>query len=228
MKIPERSQRTAPLPPPLLDGLAGRDCVAIVAAAACRDFPARTVLCRQEEPACSMFLVESGWVRFARTTAEGRDVLLRWLVPGDCFGIASAVARPMNYMATALTIGPARLYVWEAEAVRSAAAAYPRLAQNVLRIALQYIEEYGERHAELLSRTAEQRLGRALTHLGATAGRVLPDGVEVEIGNHDLASLADAGMFTVSRQLKRWERDGYVVKRRKRVLIRQPDALLCD
>ncbi len=210
----------------LLAGLAETEQRAVLAVAASRTFPAGAVLCRQGELAASVFLIRTGRVRFGRTTVQGRDVLLRRLGPGECFGLASLVPGPVNYMATAVTIEPVRIDLWDAAAIRSAAATYPRLSENALRIALQYLEEFGERHVSLLSRTAEQRLARTITHLGATSGRVLPTGVEVEITNHDLAALSDVGTFTVSRQLQRWERDGHLEKRRQHVLIRHPEALL--
>ncbi len=213
------------VPPPLLAGLTDTDLRSLMTGAACRQIPSRTVLCRQDEPARLMFLVRSGLVRFARTTMDGRDVLLRRLGPGECFGIASLVPGPVNYMATAVTMEVAQLYQWNADAIRLAAEACPQLSQNAMRIALQYLQEFIDRHLSLLSRTAEQRLARTLARLGATSGRVLPTGVEVDINNQDLASLADVGMFTVSRQLKRWEREGHLVKQRQRVIIRHPEAL---
>ncbi len=218
--------RRAALSPPLLAGLTEADTCAVLAVAAVREYPAGTILCRQGEPAGAMFVLDDGRVRFARATAQGRDVLLRWLGPGECFGLASLVPGAVEYMGTALTAGRSRVWTWEARAIRSAARTHPRLAENALRIALHYLQEFGERHVSLLSRTAEQRIGRAITNLGATVGRVLPGGVEVDISNHDLAALADVGMFTASRQLQRWERDGHLVKTRGRVLIRHPEALL--
>jgi CRP/FNR family transcriptional regulator, nitrogen oxide reductase regulator len=223
MKIPKQA---AVSPPSLLAGLPERDSSLVMAAAASRQFLPRTVLCRQGELADTMFLVQTGRVRFARTTTDGRDVLLRLLGPGECFGLASLVPGEVNYMGTAVSIGETALYLWDAAAIKSVAATCPRLAQNALHVALRYVQEFGDRHVALLSRTAEQRLARTITTLGATSGRVLPGGVEVEIGNHDLAALADVSLFTVSRQLKRWERDGHLLKRRQRVVIRHPEALL--
>ncbi len=214
--------------PPLLEGLPGPESSAILAQAAFREFPARSVLCRQGEAATAMFLVRAGRVRFARATHDGRDVLLRMLGPGQCFGIASLAPGHLTYMATALTLDAAKVYSWEAETIRSAAFTHPRVAQNALNIALRYLEEFTERHAALLTRTAEQRVARTITHLGATCGRVLPTGVEVDITNQSLASLSDVGMFTVSRLLKRWEREGHVLKQRQRVVLRHPEALLFD
>lgn len=58
------------------------------------------------------------------------------------------------------------------------------------------------------------------------AGRVLSSGIEVDINNEDLASLADVNFFTASRLLKVWERMGIVEKSRGKVLIRRPEKLL--
>ncbi len=219
---------TPDVAPPLLTGLSAAEYHAVIAFASCQEIPADNVVCRQAEPGELMFVVRSGRVRFSRTTADGGDVLLRWLGPGDCFGLASLVPGPVNYMATGTTTEKTVLWVWGASSIRDAAAAYPRLSQNALRIALDYLEELGERHMALLSLTAEQRLARTITHLGATNGKVLPTGIEVRITNHDLAGLADVGLFTVSRQLKIWERGGHLLKRRERVVIRHPEALLSD
>jgi CRP-like cAMP-binding protein len=210
---------------PLLTGLSEAERRAIMASAAPGEFPTRTVLCRHGEPAEAMFLIGSGRVRLQRTTADGRQILFRFIGSGECFGIGSLVPGPVDYMATAVAMDNIRGYRWEAGLIQSAAAAYPRLTQNALRIALGYLEEYGERHAALVSCRSEQRLARTLIHLATTRGRVLPTGVEVDVSNSDLASLSDLGLFTVSRQLKTWERDGHLVKRRQRVLIRHPEAL---
>jgi len=222
-KISRRLTASSPL---LLEGLADSESRAVTALAAVRDCAPGTILCRQGEVADSMFIVQAGRVRFARATAQGRDVLLRWLGPGECFGLASLVPGAVNYMGTALAVGPVRVCAWESSTIRAAAAAHPRLGENALRIALHYLEEFGDRHVALLSRTAEQRLARTLTHLAATSGRVLAEGVEVEITNHDLAALADVGMFTASRQMQRWKREGHLEKKRQRVLLRHPEALL--
>jgi CRP-like cAMP-binding protein len=214
--------------PPLLAGMIDADRCTVVALASIREVAARTVLCRQAETAEQLFLIRTGRVRFARTTADGRDVLLRRLGPGECFGLASLIEGPVHYMGTAVTMEATTVYAWGADAIRQAAATHPQLSQNALRIAFSYVAEFSERHIALLSRTAEQRLGRTIARLGATSGRVLPNGVEVDITNHDLAAMADVGMFTVSRQLKAWEREGHLLKRRLRVVIRHPEALLTD
>ncbi len=207
----------------LLSGLDDAD--AILSAAVHRDAPARSILYRQGERAAHMYLLRAGRVKLLRSTAGGREVMMHRLEPGECFGIASLLSGPASYVATAQAAEDAHVCVWQADAIFAAAATHPRLVQNALQIVLRYLEEFGNRHIALVSMTAEQRLARTLTHVAATSGEVLPAGVEVQITNQDLGSLADVGMYTVTRQLKRWERKGYLVKRRQRVLLRHPEAL---
>jgi CRP-like cAMP-binding protein len=198
----------------------------ILASGTLRAFRAGATLCRRGDPARSMFLVRSGRAKFVRTTADGQEVIVHWLSPGDCFGIGSLLAGPARYMGTAVTLQEGRAYVWDGRVLQAAAARHPRLAQNALTIVLAYFKEFGDRHVALLSATAEQRLARTLTQLSVTSGRVLPSGVEIDITNRDLGSLADVGVYTVSRQLRDWAREGHLVKHRQRILVRRPEALL--
>ena len=55
---------------------------------------------------------------------------------------------------------------------------------------------------------------------------MLPGGVEVDIKNEDLASLADVNFFTVSRILGAWEQQNVVEKSRGKVLIRCTEKML--
>jgi CRP-like cAMP-binding protein len=78
----------------------------------------------------------------------------------------------------------------------------------------------------LVSNTAEERLAYTLTELGSRVGHMLPAGIEVDVKNEDLASMADISVFTTSRFLKNWERKGALDKHRGKVLIRCPEKLL--
>jgi CRP-like cAMP-binding protein len=93
---------------------------------------------------------------------------------------------------------------------------------------IDYLKAYAERHAGLLTKTAEQRLADKLLDLGYRSGREHPKGVEVEVTNEQLGSLADVSLFTASRLLSGWERKGAVLKERGKVVIRSPEALVVD
>jgi CRP-like cAMP-binding protein len=91
---------------------------------------------------------------------------------------------------------------------------------------LRYVALFAERHIALVTKPAQERLAFALTSLGSRAGHMVSSGVEINIKNEDLASLADVSFFTASRFLQEWERKGAVEKSRGKVLIRSPEKLL--
>jgi histidinol-phosphate/aromatic aminotransferase/cobyric acid decarboxylase-like protein len=96
------------------------------------------------------------------------------------------------------------------------------------RLALRYVAVFAERHIQLVSGTAEQRLARTLSRLGTQSGIPTATGVDVAITNELLAALSDVSRFTASRTLGSWSREGAVRKSRGHVYITSPEKLLID
>jgi CRP-like cAMP-binding protein len=159
-------------------------------------------------------------------TEEGQEILLRRLSPGNVFGVAAFLSEPTGYIGTAKTVCESEILIWEHRVIQRLAQSYPRLTENGLRTVLRYLALYARRHIGLVSNRAQERLACALSSLGSRTGHAHPSGVEVDIKNEDLASLADVSIFTTSRLLKQWERKGVVEKSRGKVLIRCPEKLL--
>lgn len=210
----------------LFTGLGRAETSVILAAAVRRNLEASQIIIRTNEPATRLFLVKSGSVDFYVLTEEGREILLRRLSPGSVFGVAAFLSEPTGYMGTARTVCESSILIWDHRVIHQLAQSYPRLTENALRTALRYLALYAKRHIGLVSNMAQERLACALSSLGSRTGHALPSGVEVDINNEDLASLADVSLFTASRLLKDWERKGVVEKSRGKVLIRCPEKLL--
>jgi CRP-like cAMP-binding protein len=210
----------------LFAGLKKEETSSIAACAKTRRYKSPDIIIREDNPATRLFIVKSGLVNFYTVTEKGQKILLRRFVPGGVFGIAAFLWEPMGYLGTAVALDDTEVATWEHQDVLRFADAYPRFSQNAFRLALSYIAEYARRHVSLATDTAQERAAYVLTHNAAQSGRVLPDGVSIDIRNEDLADLADISFFTVSRLLQKWERTGAVVKSRGRVLIRCPEKLL--
>jgi CRP/FNR family transcriptional regulator, nitrogen oxide reductase regulator len=210
----------------LFTGLGRSETRVILAAAEKRYFKKSQIIIRTNEPATRLFLVRTGCVDFSVLTEQGREILLRRLLPGNVFGVDAFLSKPAGYMGTAKTVTESDILIWNHRVIQRLAQRYPRLAENALRMALRYVASYARRHIGLVSNTARERLAYVLSSLGSRAGHPLPGGVEVQIKNEDLASLADVSTFTASRVLKDWERRGIVDKSRGKILIRRPDKLL--
>jgi CRP-like cAMP-binding protein len=207
-------------------GLEKSETSVILAAATRQKFKGGEIVARADEPASHLFLVREGCIDYFVLTSDGREVLLRRLVSGNIFGVGAFLSQPTGYVGTSKAVHNSEVFAWEHSVIRQLAKAYPPLGENALRTVLRYVALFAERHIALVSKPAQERLAYALTSLGSRTGRMVPSGVEINVKNEDLASLADVSFFTASRFLQEWERKGAVEKSRGKVLIRSPEKLL--
>lgn len=198
----------------------------IISAARKRRLRRSQCIYRVDEPAEELFVLTSGRAQLGRPARTGRDLLMGILAPGDVFGIASLLTGEAEYMGTATAMDAAEVLVWDRSTMQRFARTHPQLTGNALRVAIAFVAQFAERHELLMGATAEHRLARALTRLGAQTDAPSANGVEVRITNEQLGSLADVSSFTASRQLNKWAREGVVQKRRGTVQILAPDQLL--
>jgi CRP-like cAMP-binding protein len=210
----------------LLDGLASRDREIVLSAATRRKFAAGTVISAQGMLADRLYLLVKGCVRFFYTTAEGQKILLIWMGPGDVFGGAALVATPSSYLISAETVKDSEVLVWDRHAFRGFTERFPRILDNALVIALEYVDWYMMAHVALSCHTARERLARVLLGLSTAIGKKVPDGIEIDVSNEDLASAANITPYTTSRMISGWQKSRAISKRRGKVILRSPERLL--
>ena len=116
--------------------------------------------------------------------------------------------------------------VWSRSTIRNLCERYPRLVENALLISFDYLIVYRAAHASLISNSAPQRLAQVLINLVDGIGQKVPGGVELDVRNEELANEAHISLFTASRLMSAWQREGILVKRRGKVLLRFPGRLL--
>lgn len=213
----------------LFDGIdvAGRK--KILAEAYKKRAPAAQIVIRGGERANRLFLLADGAMKYYRVTPNGGEVLLWSLSAGDVFGIGTLLNRPgASYIGTAETLQRCELYVWEHEKACRLIASYPRLAENLLRIVLQYGADHADRLSGFIAESAPQRVAHALLGLAHRAGTLANGGLKVGVTNEHLSAIANVSPFTVSRILNRWERSGTLTKTRGEVRIHEPEKLALE
>ena len=214
------------LKPRFLEGLAPREIEAVLATAKVRRYMANSVVTNQDHPAEHMFLLASGRARFFYITPDGQKTLLLWLPPGEIFGAAAILSKPFLYVVSSETVKNSCVLVWDRATIRKCAARYPRLVENALLIAFDYLVAYRAMHVSLTCHTARQRLATVLVNLASGIGHAVPGGIELDVNNEELANEANVTSFTASRLLSEWQRGGMVLKNRGKVLLRSPEQLL--
>ncbi len=85
-----------------------------------------------------------------------------------------------------------------------------------MHIAYDYVVAYRTLHLAALCDSAPQRLAQVLSQLAKGMGHRVADGMELHIRNEELANEAHVTIFTVSRLMREWQRQGLVRKGRGR------------
>jgi hypothetical protein len=116
--------------------------------------------------------------------------------------------------------------VWNRPAIRAITERYPRIMENALWSASDYIDWLLAAHVALSAQTAQQRLAGVLVSLAPLLGRAVPGGVELDVTNEELAGAAHITPFTTSRLLNEWQRHRTIIKRRGRVVLLAPERLI--
>jgi CRP-like cAMP-binding protein len=166
-----------------------------------------------------------GRARFFFNTPEGKKMILLWLTPGEIFGGMALLSIPSPYLVSTETLKDSSTLVWDRATLRNLAVRYPRLLENALLIASDYMAWYLADHAALISQTARQRLARTLVCLAETIGNKSSEGFEFDATNEELAGAANVTPFTASRLLSEWQKNRAVIKRRGKILLRSPERL---
>jgi CRP/FNR family transcriptional regulator, nitrogen oxide reductase regulator len=209
-----------------LDGLARPARQTILAGATKRQFSAKSVAIKQGGPAAHLFLLTKGYARHFYVTEEGKKFLLEWLGPGDLFGARTSLSTPTSYLASTEMVTESSALVWDRTTIRRLVEHYPRLLENVLLTASDYVTWHLMSHIGIASYTARQRLAEVLITLARTVGQKTTDGVTLDITNQELADAANITVFTASRLISEWQRTRALVKHRGKLLLQSPDWLL--
>ena len=218
--------RVNDLTPGFLEGLAKSELAAVLAAATPRRFHARSLIASEGHRADKLYLMLEGLARTFSTTREGEKSVVLWIPPPAVSGGRALLSQPMDYLLSTESVTDSVALVWERSAILPLTKRYPRLLENALLIASDYVETYRDLHVATNFDSASQRVARVLGNLAKGIGQRGFEGTVLNISNEELANEANVTIFTVSRLLSEWQRKGLLVKSRGSVVIRSPEELV--
>jgi CRP-like cAMP-binding protein len=181
----------------------------------------------QGEKADYLYILLSGRAKLCTLSLDGQQVNLRTLVPNQLFGAVGAVDPQAVYPAYAQALEDSAALAIESAAFARLLAERSHLSFGLMRLMTGYIQEMQERYRELATERVEQRIARALLRLAAQSGRKIEQaGIDLPFSRQDLAEMAGTTLFTVSRVLSGWEKQGLISTRREHVTLLQPHGLV--
>lgn len=172
------------------------------------------------------YLLAEGRVKIVQTSPEGLEVILHLLGPGDLAG-ALPNLDDGTYPGSALALDDVVALAIAPREFEELLVQHPRVAINLLHFAAGKLRAVHDRLRELSTERAERRVARTISRLAAQIGRRTEAGIllDAPLTRQALAELSGTSLFTVSRTLKEWERQGLLLVGRERVVVVDTHAL---
>jgi CRP/FNR family transcriptional regulator, nitrogen oxide reductase regulator len=210
----------------LFDAMPVADSHAVLTAAGRRSLRKGEVLLRQGEPAATFFLMERGYLKLTQLTAEGAEVIVRFVGPRDPVGGVAALGEA-PYPVTAVACDTVEVLAWSRGQFTELLDRYPRLKTNILREMTAHMDDALTRLRELATLSVRQRLAHTLLRLTKPLAPAVEGGAAIPhtLTRQELAELTGTTLFTVSRILTGWEGDGCVHSTRAHVAVLDPERL---
>jgi CRP-like cAMP-binding protein len=166
------------------------------------DYPPGTELAQEGESALGLFTVRAGMVKLVRTTADGRERIVRVMRQGDVIGLEALVHGKFETSAMALTAtSVCRIPL---DVIQSLAVQSPRLHQSLMRKWSHNQKEAEDWLADLNFGTARQRIANFILKMRGTTDSQLV----TLFSREDIGSMVDLKMDTVSREVSHLVRQG--------------------
>ncbi len=211
---------------PLFAAMDAAELDAVIAQASALRIPKGTAVFEQGEAAEHFYVLLNGRLKVVKTSPDGRQVVVRFVVPGDIYGIAKALDRA-DYPASAVALVDSVTLAFDMALWDDFMARHPAFARNVMRMMGRRIEEAHTRLQVMSTQDVEHRVAHAILRLVRESGRKVEDGVLVDfpLSRQDIAESAGTTLHSVSRVLSAWENAGIVAVGRRKVIVRDTERL---
>ncbi len=211
-RLEREAKRAALLASPLFQAMKASEIDEILKLSTEKRWPRGATIFQKGDDGSSMMAVLNGRVRVSAVSADGREVTLNVINPGEIFGeIALLDGKPRSADATATE--ETTLLVVERKQF------LPFLKQNddlYLRL-LAVLCDRLRRTSLALEGIAlfdlPARLARLLLKLAEDYGRTVPEGtrIDMKLSQRDLSTLVASSRESVNKQLRIWREDGVVL-----------------
>lgn len=212
---------------PLFRGFTREHIEDILATARSAHFAKEAHIFEQGADAQSFFLLLHGHVQAVKVTPTGEQIVVRYVSPGEIFGVAKAIGL-ITYPATAIAAVDSVVLIWPASTWSEMTRRYPTLASGMLQTVGQRLQEAHARVIEMSTEEVERRIAHTILRLANQAGRKVDDGIEIDfpISRQNIAEMTGTTLHTVSRVFSAWEKLGIVESGRQRVVLRDAHRLV--
>jgi CRP-like cAMP-binding protein len=169
------------------------------------------VILMEDEVGTALFVIVTGKVKVARTSTDGREVILTILSESDFFG-EMAILDGQTRSATVVAIEDTELFLIQRNDFINLITEYPEVAISLLQELTKRLRSADAKIKALSLKDAEGKVATVLLQLADDTGKIKHGKVEIEKLplQQDLANMAGTSRETISRTIHSFAKKGLV------------------
>lgn len=209
---------------PLFRRLPAASLERVAALATQRHYRAGEIVFSQGDAGDALYAVVAGRIRISAGTADGREMSLNIMEPGDTFG-EIALLDGGSRTATATATESSELVAIRRDHFFALLEREPRVALELLKLCGERLRWTSDLVEDAALLDAPARLAKRLLSLGALHGERGTAGTTLRISQEDLATFLGVSRQVVNQHLQAWKSQGWVELGRGSVTVRNEEAL---
>lgn len=178
------------------------------------------------ESADHLYVLVAGRAKAFRSTADGQDVVVDLIAPGDLFGGLQSLGQPQHTETVQALTTVCALRIGTEE-FRKILTEQPQVALRVLDSISAQLALARSSVTQQSTATVAQRVAAALLRLAEKFGETRAQGtlIQIPLSRADLAGMTGSTTESVSRTMSRLRKDGVIDSGRRWTAILEPDRL---
>lgn len=190
------------------------------------EFESGGMIFREGMLSFGLYILCRGKVKLAKHTRGGHSQILKLLGPGEILGEKTMFDQE-TYTCYAETLEPSLLVFIPRDDFLLFLRGHPQVALRLIEKLAHESKVFGDRLVEITSRSARERVARALVELGQAFGTETAAGwdIGVELPRAELAEMAGVSTETAIRILSEFRDRGLVALPGRRIVIVNADEL---
>lgn len=189
-------------------------------------YPAGERIFDKDSLGSCMMLVLHGSVRTSSISIDGKEIVFRIMEPGEFVGEIAALDGG-NRSADAFAMADCELLVLQRRDFIPLVEKHSDICLMLIKILCERSRKTSEQVEDLLFRHAEARIAKALLQLSERFGQPDANGRdrELHLSQTELGNIIGITRESVNKQLKLWQRAGFIDLAKESIVIRDATAL---
>jgi CRP-like cAMP-binding protein len=181
-------------------------------------------LCLEGDPGTSLYIIDKGRVKLGLTSAEGREIILDLLGPGDVFGeLALLDGEPRS--ANAVAVEPSDVLLLARDDFLRFVEQHPQAALVLLSTISHWLRRLTTQMQDTAFLDVPARLARTILRLAEAEEAVHGKAVTPRLTQTDLAGMVGTTRETLNKWLGFYEDQGLIRRDKHQIVVLRPDKL---